>query len=526
MLGKMLENRARRKASGAIRKLFDLTPPTACLVRNGQELIVPTADLRPGDVVRLRPGEKIPADGKIIDGNSSVNEAMLTGESLPVPKRQDDAVCGGTVNVDGTLLIQLTATGEASVLGQIAAIVQKAQDSRAPAAALADKVSGYFVWGIFAAAAVTAIAWSIWGSGADALNFSLSVLVIACPCALGLATPVALISGIGKGAAMGILIKNGAALEKAAKLTDLVFDKTGTLTSGIPEVKSVHTLWQETEFMTHAAALEKFSNHPLAHAVTSAAPDCVLPEVKEFADHPGYGVAGIINGRKWIFGNFKMLSQASISCPDIPENLRGLTLICGACDGEFAGFIAVGDTLRPESSDVIKALQKLHIKCHMFTGDNYDAAAKTARLLQLDDFQAALSPQEKLSGLKKLQQNSGCTGMVGDGINDAPALAASDLGVAVGSGSDVAIESADVVITSANLQAVVQMVRLSRAAFKIIRQNLFWAFFYNLLGIPLAAGVIAACGGSWTLNPAFCAGAMAMSSLTVVLNALRLQRFK
>ena len=528
MLGKMLESRARRSASGAIRQLLDLTPPTATVIRNGREITIPSAELTAGDVVLVKPGEKLPADGEIISGDGSVNESMLTGEELPVSKHPGMSVYGGTLNVDGALQVKITVAGKESVLGRITALVQQAQDSRAPVAALADKVSGYFVWVIFSAAAITALAWGICGTGAQALHFSLSVLVVACPCALGLATPVALISGIGRGATLGILIKNGSALEKAAKLSALVFDKTGTLTSGLPEVKKVITApdYADTaeNLLAIAAGVERFSEHPLARAVTAASPASRL-EVTGFNARPGFGVSATVAGNVWCFGNAAMMSSPQLTLPEVPDELRGLTLIYCVCNGKYAGIIGIGDALRQESREAVSALQQAGIKCYMFTGDNPDAAAKVAAELQLDGFRAALTPQGKLDALKELQR-SGLTGMVGDGVNDAPALAASDLGIAIGTGSDVALESAETVIMRTDLRDVYRMIRLSRATFKVIRQNLFWAFFYNIIGVPLAGGVIYAVCHQGMLNPAFCAGAMAASSLTVVLNALRLRRFR
>lgn len=525
MLGKMLEARARRSASGAIKKLLALAPQEAHLVKDGVEITVPCAELLAGDTVRIRPGEKIPADGTVIDGASSVDEAMLTGESTPAAKHPGAKVCGGTLNLDGTLLVKLSATGGAAVLGQIVELVEKAQSSRAPAAALADKVSGFFVWGIFTLAALTALCWGIYGSGAAALHYSLSVLVVACPCALGLATPVALICGIGRGASCGILIKSGAALEKAAQLKNLVFDKTGTLTGGTLEIKAVKAAnMPETEFCRYAAALERFSSHPLAQAVTAAFPETgEALTVSGFTDMPGFGISGMINGKNWSFGNMALMKKRGVALPEVPEEMGGYTLIYGAENDKFAGVIALGDTLRQESAEVVAELRQLGIGSFMFTGDNRAAAAKTAEKLHLSGFRAELTPEGKFAALKELQSR-GSVGMVGDGINDAPALAAGDLGIALGSGSDIALESAAVVILRSDLREVVRMIRLSRGTFRIIKQNLFWAFFYNLIGIPLAAGVFA----SWgiTLAPAFCAGAMAASSLTVVLNALRLLRFK
>ncbi|MBQ9787773.1 MAG: cadmium-translocating P-type ATPase [Lentisphaeria bacterium] len=530
MLGKTLELRSRRSASAAIRQLLELTPPEAHLLRNGVECDVPVSELLAGDMVRVKPGEKIPADAVVRCGESFVNESMLTGESVPVSKAPGDQITGGTVNVDGSMDVEITSTGEASVLGRIVALISEAQNSRPPAAKLADKVSGFFVWFIFGAAILTAVLWMIFGTGAQALHFSLSVLVVACPCALGLAVPIALISGIGRGAADGILIKNGAALETAAKIRQLIFDKTGTLTAGVPEVKKVVAAGccEEDEFIRCAAAVEKFSEHPLANAVIAECRKRKLDfeeEIKGFSAIPGRGVRGEINGKVWLFGNRQLMEDNLVMLKEDLDVPAGATLIYGAADGVFAGVIAAGDRLRDEAAEAVRALKKMGIKCFMLTGDNQPAAEAVAKVLDLDGFYAGLLPQEKVQKLKNIRADGGLTGMVGDGINDAPVLAASDLGVAIGSGSDIALESADVVLLSSNLQEVVKMIKLSRMTFRVIRQNLFWAFFYNICGIPLAAGGLAVLC-NLMLNPAFCAGAMAASSLTVVLNALRLRRVK
>ena len=529
MLGKLLEARSRRSASAALKELLTLIPPVAHLVSDGKECDIPAGELLAGDMVRILPGEKIPADGVICEGRSFVNESMLTGEELPAPRGIGDNVYGGTLNTDGTLLVKITGTGSESMLGQIVKLIDEAQDSRPPVAALADKVSGIFVWGILGAALLTAALWGIFGTGADALHFSLSVMVVACPCALGLATPVALISGIGRGAVSGILIRNGAALEKAAKIEQLVFDKTGTLTAGIPRVIKVECTGavSEDELLSTAAAVERFSEHPLAKAVCDEAEKRGVffsGQVTGFQIIPGMGVTASVNGMNWSFGNHKMMEMLKVDVPEISAGLQGFSLILAAKEKVFCGVIAVGDSIRREAAEVISELKKSGISCFMLTGDNSCAAGNVAKELNLDGFRAGLLPGDKVSALQEIRRSSGnkLTGMVGDGINDAPALMAGDIGIAVGSGSDIALESADVILMRTDLHQVSEMIRLSRAVFRVIRQNLFWAFFYNILGIPLAAGLIFIAGGP-KFNPAFCAGAMACSSLTVVLNALRLR---
>ena len=533
MLGKLLESRSRRSASSAIRQLFDLTPPAAHLLRNGVVQDIPSAELFPGDMIRILPGEKIPADSVVESGRSFVNEAMLTGENEPVSKNPQDQLFGGTLNMDGVLEAKVTATGKTGMLGQIISLIDNAQNSRPPAAVLADKVSGFFVWGIFSIALLTAVFWGIFGTAEQALHFSLSVLVVACPCALGLAVPVALISGIGRGAQLGILIRNGEALEKAAKIKELVFDKTGTLTTGIPEIKEIICTGKisANELLLTAAAVEKYSNHPVAGAIVAGAEKLGLHnekdiEISNFSCIPGRGVSALAAGKNWIFGNAEMMKEYEITF-DRPENLSGNTLIYCAVDREFCGVILVCDTLRDNAVPAVAELKKMGINCYMLTGDNRETAEKVAGNLALDGFKSELLPQDKVSALQAIRAASGgrITAMVGDGINDAPALAAGDLGIAIGSGSDIALESADVVLLRSDLSQVVAMIRLSQAAFRVIRQNLFWAFFYNVCCIPLAAGVFYAISGI-LLDPAFCAGAMACSSLTVVLNSLRLRFFR
>ena len=530
MFGKMLEARSRHTVSSAIRKLIELTPRQAHLVCNGQTRDIPSDELQKDDIIRILPGEKIPADGIILDGNAFINESMLTGEELPVAKKSGDKLFGGTLNIDGIILLKISSTGSEAVLGQIVQLISQAQNSRPPVAALADKVSGFFVWIIFALAGLTAITWSFCGTSADVINFTLSVMVVACPCALGLATPVALIAGIGRGARSGILIKNGSALEHAAKLRTVVFDKTGTITSGQPQVKQIipASQFSREQLLTAAAAIEKFSSHPLANAITAEAEKSrIYPpneNIQNFTIIPGRGVKATYNNQLWLFGNAGFMRENTIQLPECNNKTvnRSFTHIFCAVDGRFAGTFFIGDSIRPEAESAISMLHKMNIKCFMLTGDNQSAAANVAEKLKLDSFSTDLLPHEKVEAVKKIRSFSSFpVAMIGDGINDAPVLAASDLGIAISSGSDIAIESADVVLLNNNLLSIVQLIKLSRATFRVIRQNLFWAFFYNICAIPLAAGVTAAI---WNIkfSPPLCAAMMAASSLSVVLNSLLL----
>ncbi len=530
LLGRLLEKRARNKVSGAIRSLLKLTPPSANLVTPQGEVPVPVLQLQCDQVIRIRPGEAIPADGTVISGNSFVNEAMLSGEELPVSKSPGDNVSGGTLNTDGVLEVKITALGKNSVLGKIIKLVSDAQSTKPPVAALADKVAGIFTWIIFSAALTTFIIWLICKAElAQAFNYALSVLVAACPCALGLATPIALIAGIGRGAKSGILIKNGTALENCAKSRTVIFDKTGTLTSGTPEVKKVWVApgsgLDEKTLLGFAAAAEQNSNHPLAKAITAAAEDFEKIRPENFTDHSGFGISCTIDSKNWLFGNQALLKRSGIDC-HIPEDFAGLTLIFCACDGKFAGVIGAGDTLRSETASVVANLKDSGMRCIMLTGDNPDAAKKCASECGIDEFYASLTPQGKVEKIDAIRRETATPViMIGDGINDAPALAHADVGIAVGSGTAVALESADIILPGANLNGCTGVIKLSRATFRVIRQNLFWAFFYNFGAIPAAAGVTALLFG-FSLNPAICAGTMAASSLTVVLNALRLSGVK
>ncbi len=531
MLGKFLEGRSKRKASGAIRELMQLAPETAIrLESDGSEREVPTALVRIGDRLRIKPGERIPVDGISLEGNASIDESMLTGEPLPVDKFPGDSLTGGSICRNGSIVMRATRIGEETTLARIIKLVEDAQGSRPPIARLTDKVAGFFVWGVLTAALLTLAAWLLAGAEfAAALEFALAVMVIACPCALGLATPIAIIVGIGRGAKSGILIKSGAALETAGKIDTVVFDKTGTLTAGKPEVSEVKCFpgISEEELLAAAAAAERNSTHPLAAAIVrkAEAKHLPLPAATGFDSRPGFGVSATIGGKRWLFGNERMLKTDGISSE--PFNTLALSpgdsLVCAVRDGEPVGAIAIGDSLKPGAADVIARLKKLGIKTLMLTGDNTGAARKITEELQLSGFRAELLPEDKADAIKEIQDNGKhLVAMVGDGINDAPALAQADLGIAIGSGTDVAMESADIVLMQNDLAEVTATIKLSRATMRVIRQNLFWAFFYNTVSIPLAAGVFYPLLG-WKLSPIVGAAAMAASSVTVVLNALRLR---
>ncbi|MBR7155622.1 MAG: cation-translocating P-type ATPase [Lentisphaeria bacterium] len=530
MLGRMLESRARCRAGAAMRELLALTPENATLIMpDGSEKSVPAATLTAGNIILLRPGEKIPADGIVTEGTGDVSEAMLTGEAMPVLKQPGSTVAGGTLNVDSALKVQVTANGKESVLGRIVEMVSVAQASKPRIAALADRVSGWFTWFIFSAAALTLLVWLLLGASVGtAINYALSALVAACPCALGLATPIAIIAGIGRGAKSGLLIKNGSALETAAKIRTLCFDKTGTLTLGTPEVKKVllpaGSTLDEAALLRCAAAAEHNSSHPLARAICAAASGENEFSATGFLNHSGKGISCKINGENWLFGKAELLHDAAIQIPALPPETGEFSLVYAACGSHYAGAIAIGDTIRPEARQAVKLLQKQHIKCFMLTGDTRQAAQKIADTLGLNGFCANLLPEEKVLKLKEMQQNSATpVAMVGDGINDAPALAQADCGIAIGSGTAAALESADIVLLRSDLRMLPEVLALSSKTMQIIRQNLFWAFFYNFAAIPVAAGALSCCG--IVLNPAICAGTMALSSVTVVSNALRLCRF-
>jgi len=535
MLGKYLEAASKGKTSEAIRKLMKLRPNTAVIIKEGLELEVPIDEVSIGDIVLARPGSTIPVDGVIVEGVTSVDESMLTGESLPVEKQPDSEVTGGSINGEGLIRIKTLKVGADTALSKIIKLVEDAQSKKAPIAKLADIISGYFVPVVLAIAALSAVAWAIAGKDFNfVLNIFVSVLVIACPCALGLATPTAIMAGTGKGAEMGILIKGGEALETTHKIKTVVLDKTGTITEGKPVLTEIRTYSGATEddVLQLCASAEKGSEHPIAKAIVTEAlkRGLALSDPTDFKALPGRGIDAAVQDRRILVGNLKMMIEYGVDltvAKDDENQLAGSghTLMYLALDGKLAAMIAVADTVKPSSARAVESLQKLGIDVVMITGDNKNTAAAIASEVGIDMILSEVLPGDKASEVRKLQENGRIVAMVGDGINDAPALVQADIGMAIGTGTDVAVESADIVLMRGDLNEVPSAIALSRATIRNIRQNLFWAFIYNLLGIPVAAGILYLLGGP-LLNPIIAGGAMAMSSVSVVTNALRLRRFR
>jgi len=536
-LGHALELRARGKTSEAVKRLLGLQAKTARVVRDGQELDIPVEQVVKGDAIRVRPGEKIPVDGRVLEGSSYVDESMLTGEPMAVGKTVGDELTAGTLNKHGTLLFSAEKVGSETALAQIIALVKKAQSTKMPIARLADRISAVFVPGVILIAMVAAVIWYLVGPEpkiAHMLVVTTTVLIIACPCALGLATPMSVMVGVGKAAELGILIRKGDALQKASKLTTLVLDKTGTITEGRPAVTRLVAREPHTEMalLTLAASLEQASEHPLAEAIVQhgKAQQCSLLPVSDFQAVAGHGVSGRVEQRLVLLGNDKLMADHGIdtaALTTVSEQLaqQGQTPMFIAVDGQLAGLIAVSDPIRSDSQSAIKRLHKLGIRVVMLTGDNQLTATAVARQVGIDEFYGDVLPANKAGHVEQLQQQGHKVGMAGDGINDAPALAQADVGFAIGTGTDVAIESADVTLMGASLHGVVDAIELSKATLGNIKQNLLGAFIYNTLGIPIAAGVLF----PWTgmlLNPVIAGGAMALSSVTVVTNANRLRLFK
>lgn len=534
-LGRFLEARSKNKTSEAISRLLDLAPKTAFVIREGQEQEIPVEHIVVGDIIVVRPGQSVPVDGIIIEGSSAVDQSALTGESIPVEKRVGDRVVSGTINKVGFFKFRAEKVGEDTTLAQIIRLVEEASASKAPIAKLADEISGIFVPIVILIAAAAAVVWLAFGAGAAfALSIGISVLVISCPCALGLATPVAIMVGTGQGAANGILIKSAEALETAHKVDTVVLDKTGTITEGRPKVTDVVVTGALTEvdFLTIAASMESSSEHPLAEAIQAKAAEMgIEPKpTQAFAAVPGRGIVAEIDGQRYIGGNLALMEEHQIDTSawqDLSRRLaeEGKTPLYFANDKRLLGIIAAADVIKPTSKQAVDQLKAKGITVVMLTGDNKRTAAAIQRQLGLDQVTAEVLPQDKEKVIRELQQSGRRVAMVGDGINDAPALARADVGIAIGAGTDVAIESADIVLVRSDLQDAVTALELSRATVRNIKQNLFWAFFYNILGIPLAAGVFYPFFG-WTLSPMIGAAAMSLSSVFVVSNALRLRRFQ
>ena len=527
-LGKFLETRAKGKTGDAICKLMDLSPKTACVLRDGTETEIPVEDVKVGDVIVVRSGGRIPVDGVVIRGTAAIDQSALTGESVPVEKRPGDTVAAATVNRSGYLEFRAEKVGEDTTLSQIIHMVEEAGGSKAPIARLADKIAGIFVPVVMSIAAVTFVAWMLIGGDPEfSLTNAISVLVISCPCALGLATPVAIMVGTGRGAGMGVLFKNAEALENLHRVDTVVLDKTGTLTVGKPEVTDVipNGISGE-ELLSLAASIEKHSEHPFAKAILNRAAGLPVSVVTEFETVPGRGVSGVVAGTRCYGGNEKLMAEHGIQVPHYSNLAKaGKTpLYFGTEDGKYLGVIAAADTLKPDSVAAVAAMKKLHLDVVMLTGDNKEVAEAIAAQAGIDHVVSDVLPGDKASIVKNFQNEKCTVLMVGDGINDAPALVTADVGMAIGAGTDVAIESAQVVLMNSSLSGVADAVRLSKATIRNIRQNLFWAFFYNCLGIPVAAGLLAPLG--ITLSPMLGAAAMSFSSVFVVTNALRLRRFK
>ena len=527
-LGKFLETRAKGKTGDAIRKLMDLSPKTANVLRDGVEIEIPVEDVLVGDVVIVRSGGRIPVDCVVIKGRAAVDQSALTGESVPVEKKSGDRVAAATMNTEGYLELRAEKVGEDTTLSQIIHMVEEAGGSKAPIARLADKIAGIFVPVVMSIAAVTFIVWMIISGDLEiALTNAISVLVISCPCALGLATPVAIMVGTGRGAELGVLFKNAQALENLHRIDTVVLDKTGTLTTGKPAVTDVLPCKiPEVRLMKIASSLEKQSEHPFAKAILSKCGKLSQFEVVDFETVPGRGVSGVINGVRYFGGNERLMQAHGIDVPPHPElKMQGKTpLYFASADGTYLGTIAVADVLKADSVAAVAEMQKLHLDVYVLTGDNKEVADAIAAQSGVNHVISDVLPADKADVIKKLQQEGRHVLMVGDGINDAPALANAEVGMAIGAGTDIAIESADVVLMNSSLTSVSDAVRLSKAAIRNIRQNLFWAFFYNCLGIPVAAGILAPLG--ITLSPMLGAAAMSCSSVFVVTNALRLRNFK
>lgn len=529
LMGKMLEHRAKQKTNESVKKLLELQPLTTKVLVNGVEKEIALEELSVGDIVVIRPGEKIPADGAIVSGSSSIDESMITGESMPVEKIVGSKIIGGTINKTGSFNFVVNMVGDNTILSQIIRLVEQAQASKPPIQKLVDKVAAIFVPVVLVIAVFTFLGWLIFGSENNFINALVNfvaVLIVACPCALGLATPTAIIVGTGMGASNGILIRDGESLESAQNISTIVFDKTGTLTEGKPTVSDIICFdIDEKNLLQLAASLEIKSEHPLATAIVESAKsrDIELIEPESFESKTGFGLVGIIEGQPILIGNKKLLLDYSINSStteitNYEKNYQGRSIIYVAIDSAVKGLIIIEDQLKLTSVDAIQDLKKMKIKTVMLTGDNFSTADAIAQRVGIDKFHAEILPEEKAKVIKQLQSASEIVAMVGDGINDAPALAQADIGIAIGTGTDVAIETSQITLVKGDLRSVAKAINLSKQTLRTIRQNLFWAFFYNLILIPLAA--------SGMLNPMIAALAMSLSSVSVVTNSLRLKRAK
>ncbi len=533
IFGKYLEIVAKGKTSEAIKQLMGLKTKIAIVIRNNKEIKIPIDEVLVGDLIVVKPGEKIPVDGIVISGNSSVDESMITGESMPVEKKKGDNIIGSTINKHGTFIFKASKIGENTTLARIIKLIEDAQQTKAPIQRFADAISGYFVPVVIIISMFSFLIWLLLGASLTfAMIVAVSVLVIACPCALGLATPTAIMVGTGIGAKEGILIKNGEALESAYKLKSIIFDKTGTITEGKPKVTNIIGVSKtERELLSIAASIEKNSEHPLAEAIIKEAEKRKVNSMKvsNFKAIPGYGIQGVIGTKKYFLGNQKLMEKNKINTEEYKKEIQqleqeGKTLTILANEKELIGIIAIADTIKKNSKEAIKELTKMGFEVYMITGDNERTAKAIAKEVGINNVFAEVLPEDKSAYVKKLQKK-GKVGMIGDGINDSPALAQADIGIAMGSGTDVAMETGNIVLMRNDLLDVPKAIRLSKATMTKIKQNMFWALFYNVLGIPIAAGLLFPFTG-WLLSPIIAGGAMALSSVSVVGNSLLLKRKK